>query len=297
MKAKNYLYILFPLTVVGVIFRAVELLYGVEAGTGYYIRGSSLYIYFNAFVLAGILVLLSQMLWKVKSKIVPKKSVIRICSSPFSFTGIMFLISAAGVAASSFIRIYTTDSVIRRFAAGNIGVTVKDVLADFDIWILIFGILSAVVFVAFAVDARKCVNSSAMNVLTLSPVVYFVLRTLDLFSEKSSILSRAYDSFTILSLCFFALFFMSFAKMAVGMSSRKTLFGFGSVAFFLGIMRIAETVLFFVGSNKFNVDVEPAAAVSDVIVCVCICAVLLRLNVLPETREKPVIATDDASSK
>ena len=97
MKAKNYLYILFPLTVVGIIFRVVELLYGVEAETGYYVRGSSLYIFFNIFILAGVIVLLSQMIWRVKSKVVPKKSVIRICPDPFSFSGIMFLLSAAGI--------------------------------------------------------------------------------------------------------------------------------------------------------------------------------------------------------
>ncbi len=73
MKAKNYLYILFPLTVVGIIFRVVELLYGVEAETGY-VRGSSLYIFFNIFILAGVIVLLSQMIWRVKSKVVRKRA-------------------------------------------------------------------------------------------------------------------------------------------------------------------------------------------------------------------------------
>ena len=85
MRAKNYLYILFPLTVVGIIFRVVELLYGVEAETGYYVRGSSLYIFFNIFILAGVIVLLSQMIWRVKSKVVPKKSAIRICPIRFRF--------------------------------------------------------------------------------------------------------------------------------------------------------------------------------------------------------------------
>ena len=37
MKSNHYLCILFPLTVVGVIFRFVELIYGVEADTGYYV--------------------------------------------------------------------------------------------------------------------------------------------------------------------------------------------------------------------------------------------------------------------
>ena len=297
MKAKNYLYILFPLTVVGIIFRAVELLYGVEADTGYYIRGSKLYIYFNIFILVGVLVLLSQMIWRVKSKVVPKKSVTRVCPDPFSFSGIMFLLSAVGVAVSSFIRVYTTNSVIKRFISGTAGTTVKDVLADFDFWILLFGILSAVIFVVFAVDPKKCVNNMFCNVLTLAPVIYFALRTLDLFSEKSSILSRAYDSFTILALGFLVLFFMNFAKMIVGMPSRKALFAFGSVAFFLGIIRAVETVLYFIGSNKFNVDVEPATAVSDIIVCVCVCVILIRLNILPETREKPAVSETKTDEK
>ena len=297
MKAKNYLYILFPLTVVGIIFRVVELLYGVEAETGYYVRESSLYIFFNIFILAGVIVLLSQMIWRVKSKVVPKKSVIRICPDPFSFSGIMFLLSAAGIAASSFIRIYTTDSVIKSFANGVGEVTLKNVFADFDVWILLAGILSAVVLVVFAVDPRKCVNRTFFNVLTLAPVLYYALRTLDLFSEKSSILSRAYDSFTILALGFMTLFFMSFAKMIVGMPSRRTLCGFGSVAFFLGLIRIAETVLYFIGSNKFGVDVEPATAISDIIVSLCVCVFLLRLHALPETREKPIANNSDNASK
>lgn len=292
MKTKNYLYILFPLTVVGVIFRFVELLYGVESETGYYIRGSKLYMFFNAFILVCVLLLLSQLLWRVKSKVIPKKSVLRVCSDPFSVSGVAFLLAATSVAAASIIRLYTTDSVIKRFATGQLGITFKDVLADFDLWILLAGILSAVVFVVFAVDSKKCVNSRFCNVLSLAPVLYFVLRTLDLFAEKSSILSRAYDSFTILSLGFFALFFMNFAKMIVGMPSRKTLFAFGSVSVFLGIVRLAETVLFFIGSNRYNVDVEPATAISDIVVSVCVCVFLLRIASLPETREKAVAPPD-----
>lgn len=184
MRAKNYLYILFPLTVVGIIFRVVELLYGVEAETGYYVRGSSLYIFFNIFILAGVIVLLSQMIWRVKSKVVPKKSVIRICPDPFSFSGIMFLLSAAGIAASSFTEFIRPILVIKSFANGGGGVTLKNVFADFDVWILLAGILSAVVLVVFAVDPRKCVNRTFFNVLTLAPVLYYAFRTLDLFSGK-----------------------------------------------------------------------------------------------------------------
>ena len=118
---------------------------------------------------------------------------------------------------------------------------------------------------------------------------------LNIFSKTSSILSRAYDSFTILSLGFFVLFFMNFAKMIVGMPSRKHIFAFGSVAFFLGITRIAETVLYFVGSNAHKIDVEPATAVSDLIVAVCICICMIRINSLPETREKTAAADEPVS--
>lgn len=295
MRSNHYLCILFPLTVVGVIFRFVELIYGVEADTGYYVRGSRLYIYFNVFLIVAVLFLLTQLIWRVKSKVIPKKSVVRICNDPFSVSGIAFLLAAAGITASSVIRLFTTDSVVRSFVYGVPGVTFRQVLGSFDFWIILTAVLSSVVLVAFAVDPKKCVNRTFLNILTLAPVIHFVLRMLNIFSKTSSILSRAYDSFTILSLGFFVLFFMNFAKMIVGMPSRKHIFAFGSVAFFLGITRIAETVLFFVGSNAHKIDVEPATAVSDLIVAVCICICMIRINSLPETREKTAAADEPVS--
>lgn len=270
MKAKNYLFLLFPITLIGLVFRTFELIYGVEPDTGFYVSGSYLYIFFNVFILIGTLFLLSYIFVFKKDTMIKQSTIEAAFEKSLSPSSVLLGLSAVAILSSSlrkFMLFYLREDFH----------SFKNIVLSYDFFIFLFGILSAVFLVAFATDAMRCVKSSALNVLSFSLVVYYVIRMFEVFSSPSSILSRAYDSFTILSLGFTVLFFMNFSKMLVGMKSKRYLVSFGMITFFFGIIRAVDLVLFFVDGTRFNISVDPVTATADIIVSVTVCAIVFRL--------------------
>jgi|GEM_PF-691496 len=271
MKTKHYLKVLIPLSLIMVIFRAIEIMFAIEPNTGFYVLGSIIPIIFNIFAFIGIIFFMSVVF------LTPKETkTVRIRVSTFTKTdnAIFF------VAAILILTISMRDVLFKFFQDSSDFhyTTTMSIFQDIDIYIMILAFLSSLFLITLVTNPKKAYKSPIILLLSLSFPFYYVLKLFKVFTDVDSLLSKAYSSFTILYMSFLVLALINFSKFLVGSLSKRFVLGFGWCAFFLVMLRLTDFVLMLFPNNPYNISMDGISFVSDLVNCLLMLLITAKLT-------------------
>ena len=246
MKTKYYTKMLFPLSLFGIIFRILEIMFAIEPSSGFYYLESVIPMLFNIYVFLVIAFFLSEIfLIKTESKTVRKR-----LGAVTVFDRIVMIVAAVFILAGSLQDFLVELNVNFSYSS------LADVFSDVKIYILILAGLSCISLVFFASDPKRYSTSSFMALFSLAITFYFLIRLFTRFLDLSDILSKAYSAHTILLLGFIVLAFLNFSKVLAGLFAKKYFIAFGLCSVFLAVLHIAEFAMYFIPGNPYNIPLD-----------------------------------------
>jgi len=244
MKTKHYLFALLPISVIGIALRFFEIIFGIEAESGYYAVGSVLPYIFDGFCILVALFFLSAMF------IIPKEKTHQV-SRFYAFFGaepVIILLAAVGILATG------TYGFISSVFGENGYASVIEVLKDVKFWTFILSVLSALYFTVLATVPRRPFSSLFYKIISLSTAALYLIKLLSLFLTEDTLLSHAYATYSLIFYGFTVLFFMNFSKFSAKMPAMRYLTAYGCAAAFFGALRVAEFVLSFIPKDPYNIS-------------------------------------------
>ena len=246
MKTKIYTKMLLPLSLFGIIFRILEILFAIEHSSGFYYLESFIPLLCNIYIFLVIAFFLSEIfLTKPETKSLRKRfGAVTVADRIVMILSAVFILGSA-------LRDFLYEIEIN-FSYSSI----SDVFTDSKVYILIFAALSCVFIVFFTADPKRYSVSSFMAILSLSVTFFYLLRLFTRFLDLNEILSKAYSAHTILLLGFIVLSFLNFSKILAGLKAKRYFVAFGLCAVFLAVMHLAEFVLYFFPGNPYNIPVD-----------------------------------------
>lgn len=171
----------------------------------------------------------------------------------------------------------------------------------------IFAFISAVFFILCAVEffsGRSC--GEKLRLLSLSPVVWSVLRIVYRFTITISYIRVSQLALEMFMLIFFVLFFMAYAQVNSKVNAKGLdwkIAGYGFPAVLLGLLSFVPQAIIFIGGRSDLLYIYSVPCLCDAAAALFILAVILtRLNIgseVDETIEIPAdasIPADEAES-
>jgi hypothetical protein len=246
MKTKIYTKMLLPLSIFGLLFRTLEILFAIEPSSGFYYLESFIPLLCNIFIFLVIAFFISEIfLTKQESKTLRKRlGAISVPDKVIMIASAVFILGSA------------LRDLLVEFEINFSYEKITDMFADSKIYILILAALSCIFIVFYVSDPRRYSVSSFMSILSLSLTFYYLLRLFTRFMDMNEILSKAYSTHTILLLGFIVLSCLNFSKLLAGLRVKRYFAAFGLCAFFLAVMHLVEFVIYFLPGNPYNVPVE-----------------------------------------
>lgn len=286
MKTKIYTKMLLPLSLFGLLFRVLEIIYAIDPENGFYYLESFIPLLFNIYIFLVIAFFISELfLIKTESKSSRKR---------FGALGIpdkIIMISSAVFILGSALRDIFVESEIN-FSFENF----TDLLLDTRFYILVFAVLTCVFIVFFASDPKRYSVNSVMAILSLSLTFYYLLRLFTRFLDLNEILSKAYSTHTILLLGFIVLSCLNFSKILAGLRVRKYFVAFGHCAVFLSVLHLAEFVMHFLPGNPYNITVDSIFSyIADFLVSFLIFRFIQLVSNKQDKKDKNAAAKDGPS--
>lgn len=242
--------------------RAAEILFGIDAETGFYSIGSYWHVAFNILAVVCCLLLLSAFIFIKREN----KSLRRTLTSLSASVRILFMLFGALALADGICNIFI------KFASGGY-VLSAGALDVFDILLLVFAVLLASFFIAYASAPKLFCGSGTFRILSLSVTGFYIVRLFETFLDES-IISHAYKTYSILFTGFVILFFINFSKGISGMRARKGMIAFGLCAVYFGAVRIVDCVFSFI--SRYNVPGRVTAHICDLVCTAVVLALMLR---------------------
>lgn len=279
MKTKIYIKMLFPLSLFGLIFRILEILFAIEPSSGFYYLDSFIPLLCNIYIFLVIAFFISEIfLTKAESKSIRKRlGAIKIADKIFMIASAVFILGSA------------LQNLLVEYQINFSYDSIKDLFSDFKIYILILAVLSCVFIVFFASDPKKYSTSSFMSILSLSLTFYYVLRLFTRFLDMNEILSKAYSTHTILLIGFIVLSLLNFSKILAGLRAKKFFVAFGLCTVFLAVLHLAEFVIYFFPGNPYNIPVDSIFAyIADFLVSLVILRLIIIVSKKQDKTEKNI---------
>lgn len=272
MKTKYYTKMLLPLSIFGLIFRVLEIMFAIEPESGFYYTESVIPLLCNIYTFLVIAFFISET-FLIKSENKTQRKRFGYVST---FDKVLMLLSAVFILANA-LNVFLFELNIN-YSYGS----VADIFKASPVYVLIFAAISCLFIVFFASAPKKYSSSSFMSILSLSITVYYIIRLFTRFLDLNEILSKAYGTHTILLLGFIVLACMNFSKLLAGILSKKYFVAFGLCAVYLATVHLAEFVMYFLPGNPYNINVDIFAYAADFFTAAVILKMVLLIAKKPD---------------
>ncbi len=275
MKLKTYLKLLIPFGIIAVALRMIELVFGVEASTGFYVSDSVWPTIFNVYCVLVCVFFIVMFFFMPKEKKPQYRRYYHINKSEkiiLMIASVLILAAAVEEFISIFIQSASSAGTVQ--SAGIL-----------DYLNIIFAVLVVLFSVLYATAPQMVVKNTFFSGFSVVFAVYYLIKMFGIFTDSASILSHAYGTYSILFYSITALFFMNFSKMLAGTPAKRLLFLFGMGAVFFGAARVADLVLSFIPGNPFGVPSNALTLLSDTAITVAEIFILIRLVRKIETKD------------
>ncbi|MGN0989177.1 MAG: hypothetical protein ACI4N6_02575 [Eubacteriales bacterium] len=267
MKAKHYLRLLAPLCIFGFAFRILEIIFAIEPQTGFYVNGSVIPTLFNVYVIIASLFLLSSIIF-VKKETKPVRARLASFGKIESFVSLM---SAVFFLSATMQQILLNIVSIKKYSSFT------DVLKDLEIYEFVVAVLAALFLVHLSSSPKKAIKNKFYIVISLACPLFCLLRLLEIFTDLSQILSRAYGDYSIIFLAASALAYMNLSKIIAGNRARKYMVGFGMTAVFFGGIRLADLVMRILPNDPYNISLDILMGFADVFSALFILVIVIKV--------------------
>lgn len=246
MKNKNVGFIISTVAfcfvaVAAIPLRTYQLFTNIEPDTGFFINGTDMLVYLlYAILTAGIVIsVFSSVLYKNElgyDRAVMKRPV----------QGVISLITG-------FTMLFDMARVLVTLLNGWNGAGITSVDKVLNSAMVLFGILSAIFFVVFAISMFSgATNASEYKLLSLAIPVWFVVRLVSRFTTKISFVRVSELTIEIFMLVFMLLFFLSFAQLNSKIESKGIdwkIVGYGIPAAVLALVCFIPRIIVAVTGN------------------------------------------------
>lgn len=272
MKIKYYFFSLIPICILAFVLRIAELVTAVEPETGFYVLNNNFPLIFNLYcILASAFLITPFFLVKKEDKPIYKKYYTLHKREKWSLlVASVFLLAAAG---ETYI-----ISIVQQTAQPF----------GFELPILIAAVLTVLFSVLYATSSKSVIKSSAASGFSIVFTMYYILRLFSVFLNPTTILAKAYTTFSVLFLSAAALFFLNFSKMLAGTAAKRLLYTFGFCTILFGSIRFADLIVKLFPGNPYRIDDNILTYVADLAILFVVLFTLLHLahnNPKPETTD------------
>lgn len=230
-------------SVISVVFRVLQILFGTEKITG--LRNSSPYSYLFPLILSVCLLIIFVVLKLAKGVKTVSEITFPKYLVPFSFLlSVSFLVDI-------FLTFKVSNEILFKLES-------------------VFGILTAAAFLIFGLILLEKLPDSFLPVLVI-PVIYFILKLVGLFLTNISISNHPVSSLHLIKIIFLLLFYISFADIFFSENTGEKISNKIFISLSSFILSLTSVV-----SNVFTVS--QSITVSDV--AFCIFSLLVSINLI-----------------
>lgn len=210
MTYKKILYLLRIILPVGAILRILQYYFAIDPQTGYYQRQNATVTMMYIFIAACFAIFMSLLL-NDENKTTVKLNHLFIISAPEI---VLAFITAA---------FYFVYSIIFPFMeiSEQSSPDLKNLL------LILFGLISAVFFVLFALKDRQYYQKSFFKFLVLCPVAFFLIKLVTVFNQLTMEANVSSYTLELIELAGFVFFFMNLAKYMLSGNNIRSLFIYG----------------------------------------------------------------------
>lgn len=255
MKTKYYLKMLFPLCLFGAVFRALEILFAVDAKNSLFVAGSIIPAVFNTFCVLVTAFFLSGLIFLPDRK----------RKSPSGYPQFVPTAKFLFVIVAVFILSFSLYEFVTEFFDGGIS-SAKALLTCLPFYMLVFGIIAALYYIQLSVSPERIFRNTAFKFCALALPIFYTLVLFNVFLNGDPVFVRVYEPFDVVRTSAIVLAMMSFAKLCVSNFSRREFVVYAMIGAFYASIRFADLVLFLFPSNPYNISMNVINLLCDIFV-------------------------------
>lgn len=275
MKLKHYGIALVPLCLAAFLFRAVELILGIDPRTGYFATDSLLPILFDGFLILTALFFCT-VLFTVKKE--PRPTAVRLYRASV-------LDTVFGIAGSILLVTEALFGVFSGIADGTVRFNVS-LLLNPALWKLVLSLLAAIFLIFFVTYPKRSAKQNGWRIMSLSISLYYLFLLIVNFRDLDVVFSRAFGIYLI---CFYGIAAaagINFSKILARLFGRKAFTLFTCLTAVLSAVRLADTVLYLIPGNPYAIPVNLFGFLADA--CITVLLLSQMKKVMLNRKKRPM---------